>query len=427
MKKALLLFLPVIFCIFFACKKNAFIPEHQNAVYVMNLLKDSLPISEFRNLDVNSLNTYKGFIRINFLNQSKVTKFVLLQTDSAGTITTGKVITVTGLFEHVDINGRRVYDGSLKMTSLQGNLLIESVIKNNYLMALHSATKKVDNIGINSAPVCNDCTLPEFITASSQHYNAPLMGLYWVFQGVTGYYSNIGGNGGGNDGSSGNPGDAPSDPADQIPEFVQIDFDFLDRTKVDPSSYVQCFGAMSNNLATYTISISADLPVDDNPNLFFDWKDWSPGHAFVTLSKGNPTDGTVSQNLGFYPNVGWHSISMYDINSKVVDDGGHEFQAKYTVTITAQQFQAAIDKLAAIKDKKYNLALYNCTDFALDVFKAAVPGFTIPLHTIPNVVVPMNTPQGLYEQIQSLNNNGTVGAQASASKKYTVESHGPCN
>ncbi len=187
---------------------------------------------------------------------------------------------------------------------------------------------------------------------------------------------------------------------------------------------------MSNSLATYTITISADLPVDDQPETMFNWREGSPGHAFLTLTKSNPSE-IVSQNLGFYPNTSWKSIITSDVNSKVVDDSDHEFQASYAVSVTGYQFQVALDKIAAIQSKKYNLGNYNCTDFVLEVFNTVQPSFTVPPHIVPNLsysaIQTANTPQGLFDRISQLQTAGTSGASASSSKNYSTISHGPCN
>jgi hypothetical protein len=200
------------------------------------------------------------------------------------------------------------------------------------------------------------------------------------------------------------------------------------KDRIDPKKFTDCFGTVSDNLATCSITISADLPVDGHPETFFNWTDRSPGHAFIELNKSNPY-GSVSQDIGFYPNTSFKVLTGDNIGSKIVNDGGHEYQARYTITVTPAQFQAAIDKLNAASTNDYNVSHYNCTDFALEVFNAAGGGFSIPRHAIPGFEIDggSNTPQGLYEKIAQLNAGGVTGTTRTNNKEFSGSSKGPCN
>ncbi len=187
---------------------------------------------------------------------------------------------------------------------------------------------------------------------------------------------------------------------------------------------------MTDGSATlYTVTISADLPTDGHPEIFYDWNQRSPGHAFIELSKSTPYGG-VTQDFGFYPTSSYKLITLDNVNlsSKIVDDGGHEYQARYTISVTSAQFQAAVDAVNNARDT-YNVGLYNCTDFALDVFNAAGGDLSIPRHAIPGFEVGggSNTPQGLYEKISQLKSNGTSGTTTTNNKEYAGPSKGPCN
>lgn len=86
-------------------------------------------------------------------------------------------------------------------------------------------------------------------------------------------------------------------------------------------------------------------------------------------------------------------------------------------------------QLNSASTKPYQVSFYNCTDFALQVFNAAGGNLTIPRHAIPGFEVDggSNTPQGLYEKIDQLKNNGTAGAHTTRNKEYTGDSKGPCD
>jgi hypothetical protein len=76
----------------------------------------------------------------------------------------------------------------------------------------------------------------------------------------------------------------------------------------------------------------------------------------------------IQQNIGFYPNTSWKALAGTSVESKVVDNEGHEYNASLTMSVNATQFQAAIDKMQAIAGNEYNIEKWNCTDFALSNF-----------------------------------------------------------
>ncbi len=264
---------------------------------------------------------------------------------------------------------------------------------------------------------CLDCTIPEFIVATSYYNgvleNIPCYSLYWITGNHSNYddylpmYSDIGGGG------------AP----------MTIDFiESTDKEKIEVKKYTDCFGQISGDMATYTITIAADLPVDRNSCIFFDWKERFPGHAYVELSKSNPYS-TVRQSFGFYPGVSYKVLTGHDINSKVVNDGGHEYQAKYTISVSPAQFEAAVQKLQEESTRSYNVSYYNCVDFALAVFNAGGGNLGVPRYSIPAFGVPggSSSPQGLYDQIKGMQLQGNPMAYTTPNKEYIQTSNGPCN
>ena len=59
------------------------------------------------------------------------------------------------------------------------------------------------------------------------------------------------------------------------------------------------FYPVSEN-AAYTVSVCADLPVNDKPHHVF--KNGEPGHVFFTLRKTDTLSGyTITRSFGFYP------------------------------------------------------------------------------------------------------------------------------
>lgn len=300
---------------------------------------------------------------------------------------------------------------SAQVYSLDGGVTETYVIENGI-------ARKEQVVRPSSMPEdeCDDCTIPEFITvtsyASGTSEQFSYYSLYWILGGSSPQdaylplYSD-----------SGAGGDA-----------ITVDLtESTDKEKIDVQKFIDCFGQVSGDLATYTITIAADLPVDRNSCVFFDWKDRFPGHAYVELSKSNPYS-TVRQTFGFYPSVSFKVLTGHDIDSKIVNDGGHEYQARYTISVSASQFQAAVNKLITESTHPYNVSYYNCVNFAVDVFNAGGGNLSVPQYSIPGFGVPggSSSPQGLYEQIRGLQLQGNPMAYTTQQKEFMNPSNGPC-
>ena len=207
----------------------------------------------------------------------------------------------------------------------------------------------------------------------------------------------------------------------------QVDFEAPEsKDAIDIKKYINCFGATQDAKATYTVTIAVDLPVDNDPSKIFNWSDASPGHTFIELYK-NSSAGLVEQHIGLYPNSPWKTVAGGNVSSKVADDVGHEYQAKYTISVTVSQFANALRSADAYSNFDYNVATFNCADYALKVFKAAGGQLNVPQFPVPEYSDASNTPQGVYDAIQNLVLAGNKDAMANGQKQWIDESHGPCN
>ena len=354
---------------------------------------------------------------------------IILDVDGKGSFVKGNIYSVSGSVSKV--KGAPKFSGVFTRSSLQRGQTVHYSIDNGIVKELHTFTGvSVNSIGggqrLNYE--CADCTLPEVVVSSSYSSGgiswSTWMSLLAMFDIGTQYdylaYDFSGGGGGGGGGGS----------APQAPVIIIDQENAENKEKMEPKKYTDCFAAVPDNSTTlYTVTISSDLPTDGHPEIFYNWSDGSPGHAFIELNKSTPYGG-VSQGFGFYPKSSYKLVTLDNINlpSKIVDDGGHEYQARYTISVTAAQFQAAINAVNSARDS-YNVGLYNCTDFALDVFNAAGGGLTIPRHSIPGFEVDggSNTPQGLYEKIQSMKNNGAANTTTTNNKEHAGSSKGPCD
>jgi len=340
---------------------------------------------------------------------------VLLQTDSLGNIIKGSIVHLAK--DSIVSSKHKGFNGLLVVTSLSNRPLSQNKILDGKLIRPGKEDLKAEdpdgaagtqelapvvvtaytNSGINYA----DWYL---LSAMVDDYSS---GDYWYSPATSS------GGGGGSSGSA----------------AMQVDFEAPEsKEAIDISKYIKCFGAVQEASASYTVTICVDLPVDADPSKFFNWSDASPGHTFIELYK-NGSGGLVQQNLGFYPNTSWKTVAGPDnIASKIADDTGHEYQAKYTIAVNATQFQQALSAAARYSTHDYNIAEFNCADFALDIFRAAGGTLNVPQFQIPGFPSSdgSNTPEGIYDAIANLALAGNNSAMANGQKQWTGNSHGAC-
>lgn len=334
-------------------------------------------------------------------------KELVVLLSSSGRVQEGRILRFT-------FTSKEGLNGSIEVWNLNGSYLYTQSFINGYARGNHPIVQQQQS---TSKTECSDCSLPEVIVAASYHNgeasSVTFYSLAWLFGGSWGYttylpvYS---------DGSGGGVGPIELDPIPSIPD------------KIDPQKYTDCFDQVSNDMATYAMTVYADLPADQQPGIVFDHKAYYAGHAFISLEKSNPFE-SVKQVFGFYPGSRWGAISGGNTASKIVDDSGHEFQASYTITVSQPQFNAAIQKLLYLNNHYYNISNFNCVDFILQVFQAG--GGNFQLQTQYNIPVygnssGNNTPNGLYEQIAAMQAAGVPGTMANSNKNYGPIGKGPC-
>lgn len=193
---------------------------------------------------------------------------------------------------------------------------------------------------------------------------------------------------------------------------------------IDLNRDIDCFNLISDTNAIYTLTVYADLPIDNDSKSVFDPKAYFAGHCFIELYKSNPYK-SMRRYYGFYPDSRWNAVSGRYTPSKLVDDGGHEYQASYTISVRKDQFVDAIEKILELSNHDYHINDFNCVDFVLRVFKAG--GGILEVETKYNIPIlgdsaGKHTPNGLYEQIALLQAKGIIGANACSIKKYCLES-----
>jgi hypothetical protein len=381
---------------------------------------------------------------------------VLIETNMSDECLAGRIV---GLQQAAGSDSSR-FQGSINISSLDRRPMLASSVVSGYIVALHPTlqTVSLSEKEVSQAPVvpadAGGTVLPECIVVG---YVSPSTGVL-SYSTYVNLLSLLGSGSGGGSSSSGGTGASSSGGGDagdagvsgmysnayvpfsgsgsvQMAQMIRIDSeDGSEEAPIDLAAYIKCFGAIPDNESTtYTVTIMADIPVDNNPNDLFNYSSMSPGHAFIAFSKQNGAQ-IITQNIGFYPNGSFKDFkSCAPVASKFSDNQYHEFNASLKMPVSGSKFQDALNVLVGLKDKQYDIDQYNCTDLALQVFNSARSGtsLTIPQYHIPgSPMSKSNTPQGLYFELNSMKVTHTPeenNISAGSLKQYAGPSHGPCN
>jgi hypothetical protein len=193
------------------------------------------------------------------------------------------------------------------------------------------------------------------------------------------------------------------------------------------------FNGIADAGAICSVELLTDIPVDNDPSKLFNWNTESPGHTFLQLKKSN-ADGTqvIVQNIGFYPKSTWKNIlDANPVDSKVVNDGYHEFNASLKMKLSTTAFSSVLGKIKELSNMKYDMDEFNCTDFALEVFNYVRTPLQIPQYAVPGTIGTnaTNTPQGLFVKLRDMKASGdreAANISLPGVKGWVADSKGPC-
>lgn len=409
---------------------------------LMRSLRDSLNATDFSRLDFDKtvISKYPDFkiARIGLKGVSLSEEFVLLQLKADGSISRGRIVRM----ERSDVDN--TYNGFVVINSLSGHRIFESAIVNGYFTDNSSLSRVVPS------PVYQE--LPEVIVVSTYPPGGAAHWSTWFslvsffdtedYGGLNCWYSNADSYSGGAGGSFN--GDYPveqesiEDEGDLglagalTDEMIQVGFEQqFEDPAIDLDAFLRCFDNIPDEGATCRITIYADVPVNSDPTKMMDWSSGSPGHTWIQLEKTGAGQ-SASQHIGFYPKSGWKT-TMTDapIDGKFVDNAGHEFNASYSVDISAEDLHTAMMNILQLRNVRYDIDAFNCTDWALRVWRRTVSPslwFDIPKFHMPGSLLPggTSTPQGLYVAIEELHATGTAGTSVPL-LGWSGASTGPCN
>jgi hypothetical protein len=444
-----LLTLTICIVVFFSCRKNDIAADRNDYLSnVQNAMKDSLSTSDFESLDfskavqskVDTLNL--SFLRIPFKNKQPQNDFVIVRTDLNGKVNGGKIVHLEGkaIEKQHGYFKAIAWDGSIKISSLNRGSELNSSIVNGFITELHQSANT------RSTLVQPSNVLPEVVIVYVRSSGSNFSWSSWVslqsmffdygWNGSYGLYGSYDQNLDGSDGYSGGGGGSGggSNGGPQQDPPIQIDYETQDALDpIDLQKFINCFNAIPDNGATCSIEIFTDMPVDNDPNKIFDFNSGSPGHVYIQLKKSNGSQN-VTQNIGFYPKTGWKTmLTNAPIDGKFVDNGMHEFNASFKMNLSPQNFNSTLTEMLYLRNMKYDIDNFNCTDWALNVFnKTRTDKLEIPLIDIPGNVPSSGsrTPQGLYLKLREMKNANhpeAANIDMMFMKGWTAYSDGPCN
>jgi hypothetical protein len=334
----------------------------------------------------------------------------------------------------------REWEGKLSISSLNRRSLVNSTVHKGYIDAFHPLVNARETVyGSDELPevivvayVSSGIDYSTWLCLTSLIYNSGGGGYV-----TDGYYGSLDGGGGGSyGGTSGGSygGTADGSYGGSVDQTMLVDIDtYVDHPAIDVGQYLKCFDGIADAGAVCSVELLTDIPVDNDPSKLFNWNTESPGHTFLQLRKSNP-DGSnvIVQNIGFYPQSNWSKIlDSNPVDSKMVDDGDHEFNASLKMNLTSTAFSSVLGKIKELSALKYDMDEFNCTDFALEVFNYVRTPIQIPTYAIPGGVgtIGSSTPQGLFLKLREMKNNGDPEAtniSLPGVKGWVAYSKGPC-
>jgi len=208
-------------------------------------------------------------------------------------------------------------------------------------------------------------------------------------------------------------------------------FEFVSGPKTDLAKRMNCFNNVPSDAnTTYSLTLYADLPNNTNPEVVA--VGTTPGHAFVKLTKTNGST-SVSQTFGFYPLIGAKSLTFAGVDSKVVNDGSHEYNASITIpNMPESEFNIAKNTALSYANLKYDLNDFNCANFAVGIFNSVqvsgVSQLAIPDQITGAGINYKTTPNGIYKLLKQMKDtNHSMASNIQTGTLTAPNSDGECN
>ncbi|MBL7725480.1 MAG: hypothetical protein JNK27_15130 [Chitinophagaceae bacterium] len=174
------------------------------------------------------------------------------------------------------------------------------------------------------------------------------------------------------------------------------------------SESLLCFEPVNTN-ASYSITLCADLPDNNNPGKVHVKSE--TGHVFIILRKWTETD-TINSVFGFYPRRPASSLLFKNVRSEILSNNNREYNISLSKKIEEEDFRLVIKTAVELAKRKYNINKYNCYDYAIEIFNSIAGLNKIPIRHIrfPFIFGKGGSPCSLYADLKEMKNNGSVWA-----------------
>ena len=432
-------------------------PHYLNSV--QTYLKQHMDSVKFNEINFEyallSKESSAWYLRFGYRNHRISERFLLLSTGSLGQVNGAREV-ILKKDQFLDW----VFNGTIQINSLQGDVLSENKISNGFMIndrvrqpGKPTVNRVSENMFIIPAPPVED--LPEvfvigYLPAGSVGGGGLSYGSYLSLSGLIGTGGGSGGSGpsagagtypgtdvpiGGGSGTY-----SPLQPAERDPSasrtltgrpvLVNMENSYT-KAAIDLAAFLKCFTSIPDAGAGYSINLMVDLPVNSDPAQVFNPFSGATGHVFLELIKTNGSQ-TITQNVGFTATKPMTAmLSNASVAGKMVDNAGHKYNAILLMQVNNAQFKMALTQLTLLAPGNYDIVNFNCVDFALRVvnsFRISTP-LNISKYILPGMTQAISTPEALYYLLDDLKrgasadaphivNNGTWNAGVS---------HGPCN
>ena len=202
---------------------------------------------------------------------------------------------------------------------------------------------------------------------------------------------------------------------------------------IDLGAWLKCFTDIPDAGASCSITICADLPVDDDPTANVNLYNGATGHCFMQLKKTNGAQ-SVTQVIGFTAQDPLAAIVHGDefVPGKLVDNANHKYDASITMNTSADGFNHALEQMKTMSNNlAYSITRFDCLDFALDVFNSIRPNNPLLLPKLYNTGSTwdvISTGERMYDFLNDMKDYGDAEAPniLIGGPLYIGTSHGPC-
>ncbi len=234
----------------------------------------------------------------------------------------------------------------------------------------------------------------------------------------------------------GGNGSIPNDPNNTDGQDITVHFDeSAYRPGIDLNAWLNCFSQIPDVGASYTVTLYADLPIDDDPSYNVNLFTGATGHCFLELTKTNGSQ-SVSQVLGFTAQAPFKALFSPDqfLPSKMVDNAAHKYDASITLHVNGPAFTTMTNKMKELATLPYSITRFDCLDYDLSVINSIRPYNAIVLPANPNstnVFDMISTGERLYNLLEQMKYSGSQESAnimiGNGAQYFAGLSHGPCN